>query len=82
MLRVVAVSIVIAVLGVLYILANPHDDGVKAFGWVLVIAGSAVAAVMTALWARAELGTSAKGRSKGRGKGTDKGKGAGGRRDG
>lgn len=60
MLRVVAVSIVIAVLGVLYIIVNPHDGGVKAFGWTLVILGSAIAAVVTAMWARGELGATAK----------------------
>jgi len=60
MLRVVAVSIVIAVLGVLYIIANPHDGGVKAFGWALVILGSVIAAVVTALWARGEMGTAGK----------------------
>ena len=60
LLRVVAVSIVIAVLGVLYIIVNPHDGGVKAFGWILVILGSAIAAIVTALWARGELGATGK----------------------
>jgi len=64
LLRVVAVSIVIAVLGVLYILANPHDGGVKAFGWFLVILGSAIAAVLTAVWAREELGSASSGRAR------------------
>lgn len=63
LLRVVAVSIVIAVLGVLYIIANPHDGGVKAFGWALVILGSVIAAVVTALWARSEIGTAGKAKS-------------------
>ncbi len=52
MLRVVVTSIVLAILGVLYILANPHDRGVRGFGWFLVIVGSILAALFTYLWVR------------------------------
>lgn len=52
MLRAVAVCIVIAILGVGFIVANPEDGGVKAFGWALVLIGSGLAAALTALWAR------------------------------
>jgi hypothetical protein len=52
MLRAVAVCIIIAIIGVGFIVANPQDPGVKAFGWALVLIGSGLAAAFTALWAR------------------------------
>ena len=52
MLRAVAVCIIIAIIGVGFIVANPQDSGVKAFGWALVLIGSGLAAAFTALWAR------------------------------
>lgn len=52
MLRAVAVCIIIAIIGVGFIVANPQDPGVKAFGWSLVLIGSGLAAAFTALWAR------------------------------
>ncbi len=55
MLRAVVVSVVVAVLGVMYILANPNDDGVKVFGWLLVAIGSVIAGLLTALWAREQF---------------------------
>jgi len=51
MLRAVAVCIIIAMIGVGFIVANPQDPGVKAFGWSLVLIGSGLAAAFTALWA-------------------------------
>ena len=52
MLRVVAISIVLVFLGVLYVLANPNDPGMKGFGWALVVIGSIIAAVFLYLWTR------------------------------
>jgi len=52
MLRAVAVCIIIAAIGVGFIVANPQDAGVKAFGWALVVVGSGLAAAFTAVWAR------------------------------
>jgi hypothetical protein len=73
LLRAVVVSIAVAVLGVLYILANPEDAGVKAFGWLLVAVGSVIAGLLTVLWAREQFkaaeagGTAGSGRSGARG---------------
>ena len=52
MLRAVVVCIIIALIGVGFIVANPQDPGVKAFGWSLVLIGAGLAAAFTALWAR------------------------------
>jgi hypothetical protein len=52
MLRAVAVCIIIALIGVGFIVANPQDSGVKVFGWSLVLIGAGLAAAFTALWAR------------------------------
>ena len=52
MLRAVAVCIIITIIGVGFIVANPQDSGVKAFGWSLVLIGSGLAAAFTAMWAR------------------------------
>jgi Na+-driven multidrug efflux pump len=55
LLRVVIISIVLAILGVLYILANPNDPGMRGFGWFLVIVGSIIAGVFTYLWVRKQM---------------------------
>jgi Na+-driven multidrug efflux pump len=52
LLRIVVTSIVLAILGVLYIIANPSDPGVRGFGWFLVVLGSILAAVFTYLWVK------------------------------
>ena len=55
LLRVVAISIVLVVLGVLYIVVNPHDGGMRGFGWFIVAVGAIISAVFTYIWARKEL---------------------------
>ncbi len=55
-MRVVAISIVLAILGVLYILANPNDSGMRGFGWFLVVVGAVIASVFSYLWYRKQVG--------------------------
>jgi hypothetical protein len=55
LLRVIAISIVLVVLGVLYIIVNPHDGGMRGFGWFIVAVGAIISAVFTYIWARTEL---------------------------
>lgn len=55
LLRVVVTSIVLALLGVMYILVNPNDPGMRGFGWFLVVLGSIIAAVFTYIWVRREM---------------------------
>ena len=55
LLRVVIISIVLAILGILYILANPNDSGMRGFGWFLVVVGSTIAAIFTYLWVRRQM---------------------------
>ena len=52
MLKVVIISIVLAVLGALYIVYNPYDPAMKGFGWFLIVLGSALAVVFVYLWTR------------------------------
>ena len=56
MMKVIIISIVLAILGVLYIIYNPHDPAMKGFGWFLIAVGSLVAAVFTYLWVREQTG--------------------------
>lgn len=76
LLRVVAISVVLAVLGVLYILVNPHDRTMVGFGWFLVVVGSIIAGAFLFVWARRQMtgeegaaparpGAAAKGRARG-----------------
>lgn len=55
LMKVVAISIVLAILGVMYILANDSDKGMRNFGWFLVVLGSAIAAVFTSLWVKQQM---------------------------
>ena len=55
MLRVIAISIVLVVLGVLYIIVNPHDGGMRGFGWFIVAIGAIISAIFTYIWARTEM---------------------------
>ncbi len=55
LLRVVITSIVLAILGVAFLLVNPHDPAMLRFGWFLVVLGSILSAVFTYLWAKQQL---------------------------
>lgn len=49
-LKVIASSVVLAVLGALFIVYNEHDDAMVRFGWFLVVLGALVAAVFSYLY--------------------------------
>ncbi|UCC92520.1 MAG: hypothetical protein JSW25_07590 [Thermoplasmata archaeon] len=71
MLKVIASAVVLAVLGVLFIVYNQHDDAMVNFGWFLVAVGALVAGVFTYLWVRGQMGEPepapvSKGRKRGR----------------
>lgn len=55
MLRVIVTSIVLAALGVAFLLVNPEDPAMQRFGWSVVVIGSLIAAVFTYLWAREQM---------------------------
>ena len=55
LLRVVVTSIVLAAIGVAFLLVNPEDPAMRRFGWLVVVIGSVVAAVFTYLWAKGQL---------------------------
>ena len=55
MLRVIVSGIVLAALGVAFILVNPEDPAMLRFGWAVVVIGSVIAAVFTYLWARGQV---------------------------
>jgi uncharacterized membrane protein YfcA len=54
-IRVIISAIILAVLGVLFVVYNNHDGKMMAFGWFLVAVGAIVAAVFTYLWSRQKL---------------------------
>lgn len=54
MLRVIVTGIVLAALGVAFLLVNPEDTAMQRFGWSVVVIGSVIAAVFTFLWARGQ----------------------------
>ena len=49
MLKVIASAVILAILGVLFIVYNRHDDGMVTFGWFLVVVGAIIAVVFTIL---------------------------------
>ena len=44
-MKVIASAVVLAILGILYIVYNRHDGSMVGFGWFLVIIGAVVAGV-------------------------------------
>lgn len=52
MLKVIASSVILAVLGALFIAYNPHDDAMLRFGWFLVVLGAVLSAVFAYLYIR------------------------------
>ena len=50
MLKVIASSVVLAVLGALFIVYNGHDDAMVRFGWFLIVLGAIVAAIFSYLY--------------------------------
>ena len=49
MLKVIATAVVLAILGILFIVYNQHDGAMMGFGWFLVAIGALVAGVFTYL---------------------------------
>jgi len=49
LLKVIASAVILAILGVLFIVYNRHDDGMVTFGWFLVVVGAIIAVVFTIL---------------------------------
>ena len=54
MLKVIASAVILAILGILYVVYNQHDSGMIRFGWFLVAVGAIVAAVFVYLTTRVE----------------------------
>ena len=55
LLRVVVTSIILAILGVAFIIVNPEDPAMERFGWFLLVVGTLIAGVFTYLWVRRQL---------------------------
>ena len=55
LIRVIITSIVLAILGVAFLLINPHDDAMLNFGWFLVVLGSILAAIFTFMWVKKQM---------------------------
>ncbi len=50
MLKVIASSVILVLLGALFVVYNRHDDAMVRFGWSLVVVGSVVSAVFAYLY--------------------------------
>jgi hypothetical protein len=50
MLKVIVSAVILVILGVLFILYNPHDGGMIGFGWFLIVVGALVAGLFTYLF--------------------------------
>ncbi|MCK5251679.1 MAG: hypothetical protein KAQ96_01970 [Thermoplasmata archaeon] len=69
MLKVIASAVILAILGILFILYNQHDGRMMGFGWFLVAVGAIIAGVFSYLLYKAagaepEPTPEAKGRQK------------------
>jgi hypothetical protein len=53
LLKVIASAVILAILGILFILYNQHDGGMMGFGWFLVAVGAIIAGVFSYLLYRA-----------------------------
>lgn len=49
MLKVIVSAVILAVIGVLFIVYNQHDGSMVGFGWFLVAVGAVIAVVFTIL---------------------------------
>ena len=54
LLKVIASAVILAILGILYVVYNPHDDKMAAFGWSLVAIGAIIAGAFVYLLTRGE----------------------------
>ena len=54
MLKVIVSAVILAILGILYIVYNQHDGSMTAFGWFLVAVGAVVAVVFVYLLLKVE----------------------------
>ncbi len=55
LIRVIVTSIILAILGVAFIIVNPEDPAMQRFGWFLLVVGSLIAGLFTFLWVRRQL---------------------------
>ncbi len=55
LIRVVVTSIILAILGVAFIIVNPEDPAMERFGWFLVVVGTLIAGVFTYIWVKRQL---------------------------
>jgi len=55
LIRVVVTSIILAILGVAFIIVNPEDPAMQRFSWFLVVVGTLIAGVFTYLWVKKQL---------------------------
>lgn len=56
LIRVIVTSIILAILGVAFIIVNPEDPAMERFGWFLLVVGTLIAGVFTYLWVKRQLG--------------------------
>jgi hypothetical protein len=71
MLKVISSAVILAFLGMLYIVYNRHDGSMMGFGWFLIAAGALIAAVFTYVWMKgrkAEPDPVPKSKGRGRGR--------------
>ena len=68
LIRVIVTSIILAILGVAFIMVNPEDPAMQKFGWFLVGVGTLIAGIFTYLWVKRQLAED--GDDKARAKGT------------
>jgi hypothetical protein len=61
LIRVIVTSIILAILGVAFIIVNPEDPAMVRFGWFLLVVGSLIAGLFTFLWVRRQLNEDANG---------------------
>ncbi len=55
LIRVIVTSIILAILGVAFIIVNPEDPAMERFGWFLLVVGTLIAGVFTYLWVKRQL---------------------------
>jgi hypothetical protein len=55
MLKVIASAVILAILGVLFIVYNRHDGSMVGFGWFLIIVGALVAVLFTYLFIKGQM---------------------------
>ncbi len=55
LIRVIVTSIILAILGVAFIIVNPEDPAMQRFSWFLVGVGTLFAGVFTYFWVKRQL---------------------------